>query len=277
MNTNRQMHRRVSRTDLDFEQALRAEGTVLLKEGVDVNTLGVDMSSSTIDTSFSSPIFTRQGQPSTPTVIPATPSPMAGPSTSTSAGGSSRSSSSQDVFFDAEDVERKTNRRSLYRSPGTSSSPDLATLVRKAKERGGVIPAHHAKREKRRESPPPPMPTSPPSSYGDRPTSGRPRSSTSHSANPITPQKVKSNMPDTSMGSEWVLPSPRSAKDLSAIKVSPSLSAFHYFPVTKPNVEMSKSSVRAKTSAFLGKMLAQVGTGSVRERSVRNRLLPYRA
>jgi len=226
------MHRRVSRTDLDFEQALRAEGTFLLKEGVDVNTLGVDMSSSTIDTSFSSPRFTRQGQPSTPTVIPATPSPMAGPSTSTSAGGSS--SSSQDVFFDAEDVERKTNRRSLYRSPGTSSSPDLATLVRKAKERGGIIPAHHAKREKRRESPPPPMPTSPPSSY-DRPmSSGRPRSSTSHSANPTTPQKVKPNMLDTTMGSEWVLPSPRSAKDLSAIKVSASLSVFLFYFILNP-------------------------------------------
>ncbi|KAF8070176.1 hypothetical protein FPV67DRAFT_1005473 [Lyophyllum atratum] len=254
MNGNRQIHRRVSRTDLDFEQALRAEGTVMLKEGLDVNSLGVDTSPSPMNASFGSPspsrqITPRNNPPSTPTVVPPTPSPAPGPSSSRNGGSSSQSSSSHDVFYDAEDstaTERQTNRRSMYRSPGTSSSPDLATLLRKAKEKGGVVSAHH-KREKRRESPPPPLPADRPSS------SGRQRSSTAYSSNPSTPQstplsKGKLKSPKTDTGSEWILPSPRSAKDNGT---------------TKP----PKSSVRAKTSAFLGKMLGQGGGGTYRERS----------
>ncbi|KAF5385740.1 hypothetical protein D9615_002519 [Tricholomella constricta] len=258
VNGNRQIHRRVSRTDLDFEQALRAEGTVMLKEGLDVNSLGVDTSPSPMNASFGSPSPLRQftprnRQPSTPTVVPPTPSPVPGPSSSRNGGSSSQSSSSHDVFFDAEDIttptstattERQTNRRSMYRSSGTSSSPDLATLLRKAKEKGGGIGAHQ-KKEKRRDSPPPPLP--------DRPSSsGRQRSSTTYSS-PSTPQatpsskgKLKSPKPDNT--SEWILPSPRPTKENGTTKAP-------------------KTSVRAKTSAFLGKMLGQGSTGTYRERS----------
>ncbi|RDB16953.1 hypothetical protein Hypma_002582 [Hypsizygus marmoreus] len=255
LNGNRQIHRRVSRTDLDFEQALRAEGTFVLKEGLDVNTLGLDTSPSPMNASFGSPTPSRQytprnlQAPATPTVVPPTPSPIAGPSSARNGGGSSsQSSSSHDVFYDAEDTERQTNRRSMYRSPGTSSSPDLATLLRKAKAQGGVVGAHH-KREKRRESPPPPVP--------DRPSSnGRQRSSTSYSSNLSTPQATPSSKQKLkSPGSEWVLPSPRPAKENGTMKVT-------------------KSSVRAKTSAFLGKMLGQGGTGTVRERSKTDASMP---
>jgi PH/SEC7 domain-containing protein len=228
MNGNRPIHRRISRTDLDFEQALRAEGTVMLKEGLDVNSLGLDSSPSPMNASFGSPSPSRQVtprvlQPSTPTVVPPTPTPVAGPSstrTPASSASASQSSSSHDVFYDAEETtERQTNRRSMYRSPGTSSSPDLATLLRKAKEKGGVVGAHH-KREKRRESPPPPLPTS----Y-DRPSSsGRQRSSTSYSSNPSSPQitplskgKLRGAVGESSP--EWVLPSPR-PKEHGSTKVS---------------------------------------------------------
>lgn len=224
-NGNRQVHRRISRTDLDFEQALRAEGTVLLKEGLDVSSMGLDMSPSPMNASFGSPTpsqqFTpRNVQPSTPTIVPPTPSPIAGPSSSRNGGTSSPSSSSHDVFYDAEDTERQTNRRSMYRSPGTSSSPDLATLLRKAKEKGGVIGAHH-KREKRRESPPPPLPPS-----HERPSSsGRQRSSTSYSSNPSTPQMTPSRKgkfvsPRVDPGADWILPSPRSKeRGLSKVRI----------------------------------------------------------
>ncbi|KAG6842087.1 hypothetical protein C0991_002741 [Blastosporella zonata] len=251
VNGNRPLNRRVSRTDLDFEQALRREGTVILKEGVDVNSLGVDSSPSTTmnAASFTSPTPTRRQQPATPTVVPPTPSPAPGPSLSSRNGGSSsQSSSSHDVFYDAEDTtpgptttDRQTNRRSIYRSPGTSSSPDLATLLRKAKEKGGVVGVHHM-RENRRE-PPPPLPNERPSS------SGRQRSSTTVHSNPSTPQstsngKYKSPKHDT--GSEWMLSSPR-VKENGTVKAP-------------------KSSVRQKTSAFLGKMLGQ-SSGSQRDRS----------
>ena len=169
---NGRQGRRISRTDLDFEQALRAEGTVVLREGVDVNSLGVDASpanskgwsSPATSTPVARSISRVALRPSTPVVVPPTPSPA--PSSSTrltnavsSAVGSllQPSSSPQAHDDDHEDSERQTNRRSLYRSPGTSSSPDLATLLRKAKERGGpAISAtgHH----KRHESPPPPLP-----------------------------------------------------------------------------------------------------------------------
>ena len=166
--SGRQVNRRLSRTDLDFEQALKAEGTVVLREGVDVNSLGVDASPA----NPKSPSTNTPGartisrvalqQPPTPIVIPPTPSPAPGPSTRltttnmvSSAVGSS-SQSHNDLFNDPEDAERQTNRRSMYRSPGTSSSPDLATLLRKAKEKGGpVVVGGTGHLHKRRDSPPP--------------------------------------------------------------------------------------------------------------------------
>lgn len=104
-----------------------------------------------------------------------------GSSGTATAPGPSPASSSNDLFYDAsatlttqEDAgpserehekererqqQQQTNRRSLYRSPGTSSSPDLATLLKKAKERGTVLPQGYGKKDKRKEEQPPPLPT----------------------------------------------------------------------------------------------------------------------
>ncbi|KAF8658264.1 hypothetical protein AX16_002040 [Volvariella volvacea WC 439] len=187
-------------------------------------------------------------QPPTPTIVPPTPGP-ASMITPAKPPAPSPSSSSYDLFYETEDSERQTNRRSMYRSPGTSSSPDLATLVRKARERGTVLPAHH-KRDKRRESPPPPLPTGAPSNS----TTVRQRPSTGGSANAYSPlttplrngnaKQSSRGLFDSSSTSDWVLTSPRETRESGP---------------TKP-----KQSVRAKTTAFLGKMLGQ---GTMRERS----------
>ena len=152
--------RRLSRTELDFEEALRAGGTVLLKESLDVDALGADTTAASI-TLTASPSPPARGyrarQPATPIVVPPTPSPGNSaarpgvgphPSPSPSPGPvpppsatslATASSSTSEVFYDApEDTDYQTRRRSMYRSPGTASSPDLATLLRKAKERGGM-------------------------------------------------------------------------------------------------------------------------------------------
>jgi hypothetical protein len=101
----------------------------------------------------------------------------------TSSGSSKHGHLASSSINEQEDAERYPNRRSIYRSPGTSSSPDLATLVRKAKERGGAIPnvPHYLKESTK--TPPPPLPT-----HHDSPSTGstttRPRSSTSYTLNP---------------------------------------------------------------------------------------------
>lgn len=140
------LNHRVSRTDLDFEQALRAEGTFLIKESLDIDNLGVlDTSNASFRSlsPFSSPEppfrTPHTGvQPATPTVVPPTPSSgsrAAGPSSLPSRDSTS-SSSGQEIFYDAqEDTDLQTKRRSMYRSPGTASSPDLATLLRKSKHK----------------------------------------------------------------------------------------------------------------------------------------------
>ena len=86
----------------------------------------------------------RSLQPATPIVVPPTPSP--GNSASRSAALPSAvsltpsSSATSEVFYDApEEIDAyQTRRRSMYRSPGTASSPDLATLLRRTKERAGA-------------------------------------------------------------------------------------------------------------------------------------------
>jgi hypothetical protein len=243
------LQRRVSRTDLDFEQALKAEGTVILREGVDVNTLGQDLSPPPLSKSYSSsyspvpsPVGPRArmnhrattpmrvGQPGTPVIVPPTPTPVsatAGPSSSITPAFASSSSPStpqnqHDTFYDpAEDTERLTNRRSIYRSPGTSSSPDLTTLLRKAKEKGGVIGAQQYKnlkdRERKKDEPPPPLPSyDPPSSAGSSNITGRQRSSTS-----VNPGHPISNSPSLKEGKnreDWMPTSPRS-KEVGTLKV----------------------------------------------------------
>lgn len=188
------MQRSTSRTDLDFEQALQAEGTVLLREGVDINTLGLDSSppltAKSYNSSFSpvpSPVGPRARmtnrsttpmkprQPGTPIIVPPTPTLVSdatipGQSSSstpetTFSTSSPRPQNQNDILHDPteDDTERQTNRRSLYRSPGTSSSPDLTTLLRKAKERGGVISSQQYRnfkeRERKRQDTTPPLPS----------------------------------------------------------------------------------------------------------------------
>ena len=194
---NKQLTRRVSRTDLDFEQALKAPGTVLLREGIDVNALGVENSPQPVTRTTSTPrtISRVALQPATPVVVPPTPQqpPQARLHTFS---GPSPSGSVHDLFADQDEAERQTNRRSMYRSPGTSSSPDLATLLRKAKERGGVM-VGNSKREKRRESPPPPLPDRQPVSS----------SSTTLVASP------------SGQATDWSLGSPKAGKSSGTIKV----------------------------------------------------------
>jgi PH/SEC7 domain-containing protein len=220
-------NRRISRTDMDFEQALLSEGTVKLVDSVDVNSLGVDNSPGQTSRHFASP--TPPGkekrtsrphtQPATPVIVPPMPSPSAGPS---SARLPSPSSSSGEIFYDAEDSDIQTKRRSLYRSPGTSSSPDLATLLRKAKERGGTVGAHHKKLEKRY-VPPPPLPTTLHATEGPSTSGTRPRSSTSSAtfspnitASSSSMHAVKRKeggrlqISTTGSNDDWVFTSPRS-------------------------------------------------------------------
>ncbi|KAG1777746.1 hypothetical protein EV702DRAFT_969303 [Suillus placidus] len=215
--------RRISRTDLDFEQALKQGGTVKLKESLDITTLGVSDSpvSPAHEFASSSPrppsrdsrtplARAHTHAPPTPVIVPPTPSP--GPCPGPSSARCSSTTSSNEVFYDAEDPDMQTRRRSLYRASGTSSSPDLATLVRKAKERGGVVPQV----EKRAE---PPMPAP---RLGVGPS--RPRSSTSAG------------------------PNPSSGNPVSPVVVRPSKLG----PVSSPSSDW--------TSAFLGKMLGQSTT-----------------
>lgn len=195
-------------------------------------------------------------QPPTPVVVPPSPSPAAGAgssstmnghsngggsahgngssrlaigSTSGSSSGLSPSTSSQDLVSDAEEAERQTNRRSMYRSPGTSSSPDLATLLRKAKERGGSGPGGaggsgaasgsgsngmgQGRRERRRDDPHPPLP--------DQTLRGHP---TSHSHSSATLVASPSAYPsDMATGIErspdWILASPKQQKENGTIRV----------------------------------------------------------
>ncbi|KZT72176.1 hypothetical protein DAEQUDRAFT_749597 [Daedalea quercina L-15889] len=228
--------RRVSRTDLDFEQALRAGGTVVLKEGLDVDSLGADLSNASISFSTSSPSPRKPNIPATPTIVPPTPSPVVSPRPGPSSSPSTRpnlapSSSSTDFLSQEPESAYQTKRRSMYRSSGTASSPDLATLLRKAKARGSTTNGDKAFDS----------PTAPSRSDASQATT-RKRSSTSSpapspQATPASNRKLKPNSfmdmahdGNTSTNSEW----------------------------------NTKSSVRQKTSAFLGKMLGQ---SSTRERS----------
>jgi hypothetical protein len=103
----------------------------------------------------------------------------------------------------------------MYRSQGTASSPDLATLVRKAKQRGSILPSPI---KDRRQETAPPLPPGPhaPSDSASRP---RQRSSTSSSGysppqivTSSTMPKGKLQRPPRSAGpsgsADWVLTSP---------------------------------------------------------------------
>ncbi|THH27852.1 hypothetical protein EUX98_g6347 [Antrodiella citrinella] len=194
-------------------------------------------------------------QPATPTIVPPTPSP------NTRHVGSSSSSrthepvqDSPEIYYDAENADLQTKRRSMYRAPGTASSPDLATLLRKAKAK-----ENNAEKEARSGNPSlsPLTPNRlhvddtitkgsrqrPPTGFSSPQSPASPRIGT-----PLTRGKSKPDIgisPSASGVSspDWVLTSPRSMSSMKA----------------------SKSSVRAKTTAFFGKMLGS--SSSTRERS----------
>ncbi|KAG1870198.1 hypothetical protein DFJ58DRAFT_653231 [Suillus subalutaceus] len=229
--------RRISRTDLNFEQALKHGGTVKLRESLDINTLGVSNSPAPPAHEFTSAsarppsresrtLLTRAHAPPTPVIVPPTPSP--GPCPGPSSARCPSTTSSNEVFFDAEDPDMQTRRRSLYRAPGTSSSPDLATLVRKAKERGGVVP-----QVEKRAEPPLPVHGGGASRLGVGPS--RPRSSTSAGSPPSASSSSSPGNPVVNVSPAVVRPSKLGQRELSS-----------------PSSDW--------TSAFLGKMLGQSTT-----------------
>ena len=175
--------RRTSRIDMSFEQALEGGETVVIKEGIDVDSLGVD--------SAPSPSL-KYGPPLSPPPRPQSmvlsqpknslPSPTTRPPASISAS-TSASSSSNDLFYDAEDPDYQTKRRSMYRSQGTASSPDLATLVRKAKQRASILPSQLSGKDRRHEAAPP-LPAGPHAAPNPAPRH-RQRSSTSSSGHTV--------------------------------------------------------------------------------------------
>jgi hypothetical protein len=197
--------RRRSRNDMSFEQALEAGETMVIKEGIDFDSLGED-SAPALKFLSSSPPFSppSSSSPCLQSMLPpraknsiASPAPRAPASISAS---TSASSSSNDLFYDAEDPDYQTKRRSMYRSQGTASSPDLATLVRKAKQRASILPISNNK-DKRHEVAPP-LPASPNPNPPPNPAPRhRQRSSTSSSGHtmpvttPTTVQKGKLQKP----------------------------------------------------------------------------------
>ncbi|KAH9998452.1 hypothetical protein BJV74DRAFT_767810 [Russula compacta] len=257
--------KRTSRIDMNFEQALQAEGTMVIKEGVDVESLGEDLTPSLIYLSssspFSSPAASRPQsiiqQTPTPTMSPSTPTqfrspgpsptprPPAAASVSTSA-----SSSSNDLFYDAEDPDYQTKRRSMYRSQGTASSPDLATLVRKAKQRGSILPPPRVGKERSQEAAPP----LPAGHHAPLDPSLRPR----HTSSTLSSgQTVPPNITSPAMLKGKPQKSRQSAGPSSGADRAPTSSSHD-------DGSSPKSSVRQKTSAFLGRMLGQ---NTTRERS----------
>jgi PH/SEC7 domain-containing protein len=206
--------RRTSRIDMSFEQALEAGGTVVIKEGIDFDSLGGDLTpslkflSSGGDGAAAPSPLSPPHSPSPPTstrrqsmiqqaatsnikssLASSTSRPTASTSVSTSA-----SSSSNDLFYDAEDPDYQTKRRSMYRSQGTASSPDLATLVRKAKQRATILPSQFVGSKDRHLEPTPPLPAGPhaPSDSSSRP---RHRGSTCSSGRTVPSTITPSSMP----------------------------------------------------------------------------------
>lgn len=222
----RALRHRLSRTDLDFEQALRGEGTVRISEGLDVNALGKDASLSLSPSghrAFLSPAASpaaAPAAPATPTIVPPTPQQQASSSrmpsaAATAAAGRAVSPTSplnrnDDPFTDA--TPDRVNRRSMYRSPGTSSSPDLATLLKKARERGTDLKPGNYK-EKRKEEPPP-LPSA--VGVGHPP---RQRASTGVGGS-SSPNKLQRPLPPSpNPSTEWVMPSPNVPRENGTIKV----------------------------------------------------------
>ncbi|KAI0081910.1 hypothetical protein K474DRAFT_1655788 [Panus rudis PR-1116 ss-1] len=198
-------------------------------------------------------------QPATPTVVPATPTPTRG--SSSKGAPESYSSGSSDVFYDAEDSDLQTKRRSIYRAPGTASSPDLATLLRKAKAREGQ--SNKAGRSGSNNSTnnnhgsPAQTPLTPnrlradgsvSTAFGTRQRPPSSQNSSPARETPLTKGRLRGQPQVINGGAspDWVLTSPRSMASI------------------RDGAKNNKSSVRQKAAAFFGGML---GASSTRERS----------
>ena len=208
-----------------------------MREGPDVSTLGTDTGSPPAPRPLPTPptqSARATERPPTPMTVPTTPASTSSLSPVPRPLPSSPSSSSIEVFYDADDPDVQTKRRSLYRSPGTASSPDLATLLRKAKERGGFTASNY--RKDKQTDPLPPLPPPSPNLAERFPTTNqRPQkpsantvpgvvsdpqndSTTQHAPEGVKPAAEV----EPSISTEWVLTSPRSrkpSKDSSAYKV----------------------------------------------------------
>lgn len=217
--------RRTSRVDMNFEQALKASGTVVIREGIDVDSLGQDLTPPA--NILSSPSTNSSGPHNMPhsTTPPSSAllksSPTSPASRPPASGSTSASSSSNDLFYDAEDPEYQSRRRSMYRSQGTASSPDLATLVRKAKQRGSILPSG----KDRRQEAAPPLPTGP---HALSDLSSRPRkaSSAGYSVPKVSPPPMPKGRsqrsrpsPGPSAGSDWVLANPSHDDETAKVRV----------------------------------------------------------
>ncbi|KAG9105544.1 hypothetical protein FRC07_009200, partial [Ceratobasidium sp. 392] len=263
-------HRRVSRTHDDFEAALRSEDTMVLQEGRDIRTLGVHdtpgrarsgsvasvrpqtagarISTDTIPARRSTVSTPRhRPAPATPVVIPPTPNTAQTPAAPDD---------------EEEDEEYNARRRSMFRSPGTASSPDLATLVRKVKDA----------REQTQDllDPAPPA---------DR---ARTKSSTSSAfefveSNPVqTPLKQNPRDRPLTSPDQTFDGSPRLRKSQRRLAKAEKVLGVNRIPSTNDSSALvsdigegrsdreGKRSMRNKTSAFFGKMLGQ---SSMRDRS----------
>ena len=205
--------KRMSRVDMSFEQALQTDGTVVIKEGIDVDTLGQDLTptppANVLSSSpTNSPRPHNMAAPLSSAQLKSSPtSPASRPPASAS---TSASSSSNDLFYDAEDPEYQTRRRSMYRSQGTASSPDLATLVRKAKQRGSILSTGKDRRQEA--APPLPSGPHPPSDLSSRPRNASSASSPGYpvpivSPPPMPKSRLQRSRPSAgpSSSSDWVL------------------------------------------------------------------------
>ncbi|CDO69361.1 hypothetical protein BN946_scf184961.g3 [Trametes cinnabarina] len=258
--------RRVSRTDLDFEQALRTGGTVLLREGFDVDDLGADLSNLSISSSsfISSPSPHTQRayhgpQPATPPSFP----PLLHPHTAP-------------VVPPCPPPPRPSPLPP--RLPARSSTTHPRTQTTRPSAVPCIAPPA-----------PPAAQISPPSSekrksaqaWAAAGMQGRapPReivrrfSVSSVTAMFLTPFGFPAQSPASSVqGTPVPKGKMRSSQNLSAQREAAAASAASPdWVLTSPRSfgsmkdgKPAKSSVRAKTSAFLGKML---GASSTRERS----------
>lgn len=215
---------------------------MVLTEGPDLHSLGVETSPSPSPRHFSTPSSmaqssrhtARDAQPSTPTIVPPTPSPSnvapkIGLTRSRSPSGAS--SSSHEHFFDADDGDVQTKRRSMFRSAGTASSPDLTTLIRKAKERSAA--AQTDMRDEQRANndagaTPNNLSPNPPRDSFQR-TRQRSSTTVNHSGPPMSTQRGKltkghrngdgNGTMGSPISSDWVVPGPSNRLGTVANKV----------------------------------------------------------